>query len=115
VNPNSIFFTQGDTPNLLLTAVNAQGNPINLTGATFTTIFRSTDGTTVTFPNGQHTANPDQTNYTGEYVLALSASDTMSVPVGTNKEVITQIIIGLNTTFFHGPGILTVLSAIPVR
>lgn len=109
-----IKFTQGDTVSLKLTATDGQGNPIDLTGATFSTTMRGFDGAVITFPNSQHTADPDQINNKGQFVLALSSTDTNNVPAGINKEIITLITIGLTQINYRGPNILTVVTAIPV-
>lgn len=109
-----IKFTQGDTADLLLTAQDGQGNPVDLTGATFTTYIRIANGAVVTFLNSQHTANPDQVNFKGQYTLSLSNTDTVGIPVGINKEIITLIVIGATQINYRGPNILTVASPIPV-
>jgi hypothetical protein len=109
-----IEFTQGDTATLDLTATNGNGTPVDLTAAVFTTSFRGTDGVVISFPNSQHTANPDQVNFKGQFSLALSSADTDSVPVGKNKEIVTKIVQGLSTIYYHGPSALNVLNKIPM-
>lgn len=108
-----IIITQGDTANLGLTAVDGSGNPIDLTGAAFTTYIRGANGVVLTYPNGQHTANPDQTNFKGQYVLALANTDTQNIPFGNNKEIVTLIVIGATQINYRAPNILTVLSPVP--
>lgn len=110
---NMIQFTAGDSANLVFTAEDGDGNPVNLTGAVFTTFFRIANGLTVQFDNSQHTANPDQINFPGQYTLALAVSDTAPIPPGDNKEVITEVVQGGSTIYYHGPNILNVLSPIP--
>jgi len=107
-----LTITQGDTVTFNLTAKNA-GLPVDLTGAVFTTTMRGPGGLVRTFPNGQHTANPNQTTHKGEFTLALSAADTASLVVFSGLEVLTKIVIGAATVYFHGPDILTVLANVP--
>jgi hypothetical protein len=109
-----IEFTQGDTAVLNLTATDGNNVPIDLTGAVLTTTFRGQDGAVISFPNGQHTVNPDQLNFRGQFTLALTAINTAAVPVGKNKEIVTKVVLGATTIYYHGPGLLNVLPAIPV-
>lgn len=109
-----IQFTQGDTATLSLTATDGHGVPVDLTAATFTTSFRGEDGSVISFPNSQHTVNPDQVLYRGQYTLALSSSDTMSIPIGQNKEIISKIVQGMSVIYYHGPSMVNVLQNIPV-
>lgn len=108
-----IKITNGDTASLVLTATDAQNFPIDLTGATFTTTLRGLNGALITYLNSQHTANPDQVNFKGQFTLALSANDTNAIPPGKNKEIITLIVIGATQISYRGPGVLTVLSTNP--
>lgn len=108
-------FTQGDSLNLALLASLGPGILFDLTGAVFTTTFRGPTGLPISFPNSQHIANPDQVNHRGEYALVLSASDSASIPAGTNKEIVTKIVQGSSTIYFHGQGIGTILSSIPYQ
>jgi hypothetical protein len=103
-----IKFTQGDQVTLNFTATDGLGNPIDLTGATFTTLMRGLQGATISFPNSQHTANPDQINFRGQFTLDLASSDTQSIPNGINKEIVTEIVIGGATIAYRGENILTV-------
>lgn len=110
-----INFTQGDTALLNLTAIDGNQNPIDLTGATFTTLINGSNGIVISFPNSQHTANPDQVNSMGQYVLALSTSDTASCGLGNHKEIITQIVIGATTVYYRGFNTLQVYPPVPLE
>lgn len=109
-----IRFTQGDTVVLNLTANDGNGNPITLTGATFTTYIRGANGVNITFPNSQHTANADQVNFKGQFTLSLSSTDTGNIPIGINKEIVTVITLSASPVAYRGPNILTVMSINPV-
>lgn len=104
--------TQGDTVVFNLKAVNA-GVAVDLTGAVFTTTIRGPSGVIRSFPNSQHTAAPDQTANRGKFTLQLSADDTSSLLVWPTLEVLTKIVIGGSTVYFHGPGILDVQASVP--
>ena len=114
VTGDTVSVTQGDTPTLEFVAA-VDGVPVDLTGAVFTTSVLVEDGETLTFPDGQHTAAPDQATNPGEFSLELTADDTNAIPVGTNKEVITKVVIGSVTVHYVGQNLLDVLSATPVR
>jgi hypothetical protein len=105
-----IQFTQGDTAVLTLTAKDGDGNPFNITGATFTTYIKGSNGVQNSFPTGQHTI-VDAPN--GIFTLSLSATDTPKCGLGPNKTVITKIVQGSSVVHFRGVGILTVNSAAP--
>lgn len=105
--------TQGDEVVFNLTAVNA-GSTVDLTGAVFSTSIRGPGGIIVTFPNAQHTANPDQVLHKGQFTLALTASDTASLVVYADLEVLTKILLGGTTPiYFHGMNLLTVQANVP--
>lgn len=106
---SKVIFTQGDVANINLVAFNGVGEQINLTDATFQTLMNGPGGEVISFPNGKHTANSDQVNNTGQFVLALNSSDTGSVAQGTNKEIITIITIDGSPISYHGFGLLNVL------
>lgn len=109
----AIRFTQGDNVVLTLTAKDGAGNPISLSGATFSTQILGNNSTgPVVFPNGQHTI-VDSPN--GVFTLTLSSTDTQSCGLGPNKEIITSIIKSGVVLQAHGAGILTVLSATPAQ
>lgn len=110
-----IQFTQGDTATIQLIATDAVGNRIDLTGAIFETFFRGPQGTEISFPNDQHTANPDQVIHRGEFTLALTSDDTDSIPFGLYKEIVTQITISTTVIYYHGFNICNVLSPIPIQ
>lgn len=109
-----IKITQGDTASIQLTATDGNNRPIDLTGASFSTSVLGDNGVAISFPNAQHTANPDQVLFKGQFTLALSSIDTMGIPVGINKEIITLIVIGLTQVNYRGPSALNVYSPIPV-
>jgi len=112
----SIIITQGDTATFQLTAVDGDGNPVDLTGATFTTQITGPNGDAIaSFPNSQHTANPDQINFTGQFTLALSVENTASLGLGNHKEVLTRIVISTTTVYFRGFNILQVLPPVPIQ
>jgi len=106
--------SQGDTAVFQLTAKSA-GLPIDLTGAVFVSEIRGPGGEVKLFGNSQHTAAPNQTTNKGQFTLSLSVNDTLSLEVGQGKELITKIVQGANTTYFHGVNILTVLPNVPVQ
>lgn len=111
-----VGFTQGDDQVILnFLATGGNGLPVDLTGAVLTTTFRALNGSVISFPNSQHTINPDQVAAKGQFSLLLSSSDTMSTPAGSGKEVITQAVISSGTTYYHGASLLNVLRNIPVK
>ena len=111
-----IKFTQGDDNVVLdLTAALENGLRPDLTGAVFSTQVLGVNGVAITYPDGQHTADPDQVANRGKYTLTLAASDTSAIPAGTNKEIVTQISVGGQIIYYHGPGILTVLTSKPIK
>lgn len=105
-------FTQGDYAILQLSAQDGNGNPINLTGATFSTQILGPGAVgPVTFPNSQHAI----VNATaGTFSLTLSTTDTANCAFGINKDVVTQITQGGQPIYFKGQGILTVLPNTPL-
>lgn len=108
-----LIFTQGDDVLLNLKATNSDGVPVNLTGATFSTSVRGLDNIVVTFPNSQHTANPDQSAHRGEFTLSLSTTDTDSIKAGMSQEIVTKVTIAGKVVYFHGANQMTVLPADP--
>lgn len=107
-------FTQGDTPTLNLTAQTDSGDPVDLTGATFTTYLKGKVGAVVAIPNASHTANPDQVNFKGQFTVAITAVESAACLEGTNKEVVTKITIGADIVFYRAQ-ILTVLTPNPLQ
>ena len=107
-----ITITQGDSALLQLQAVDGNGNPVNITGASFTTLIKGPNGVIASFPNAQH-AIVSAAN--GQFSLALATTDTPNCGLGANKEIITLIVASGNTTYFHGPNQLTVLPAVPLQ
>lgn len=107
-----IQFSQGDNAILQLTAQDGNGNPIDLTGASFSTQICEQNGSGLaTFGNSQHTII-DAVN--GRYTLTLSQSDTLSCGIGPNKDIVTQITQSGLPIYFHGNGILQVLANVPL-
>lgn len=106
-----ITFTQGDEANLLFYVQDQNGNPVNLTGATFSTQIVGANGVgPVTFPNSQHTI----VNATlGQVQLALATTDTQACGEGSNKSVVMTITQSGAPLNFWGNGILTVLPPSP--
>ena len=105
-----IVFTRGDTAVVTLTANNGQGQPVNITGASFVTQIKGPNGVIASFPNNQH-AITDAAN--GVFTLSLGSTDTEACGLGNNKEILTQITIGSQITYFRGTGILQVLPPVP--
>lgn len=106
-------FTQGDNAVLQLTAQDGNGNPVNLTGASFSTQVLGPNGSPIAvFPNGQHSivSAPN-----GTFTLTLAQADTQNCGEGANKDVLTQVTIAGNVTFFRGTGILKVLPPVPLQ
>ncbi len=112
-------FTQGDTPTLNLEANVGEDTPYDLTGAVFTSYLKSTDDTAVppnilTIPNAQHTADPDQAANRGKFTLALTAADTALIKAASGHELVTRVVQGGNTIYFHGRNLITVYKNTPV-
>jgi hypothetical protein len=109
-----IHFTQGDNAILSLTAIDGNKNPINLTGATFYSVFNGPNGSfTYSVPNSQHAINQDQVDFTGQFSLTLVPADTNSIGLGWHKEILTFVTIGSNTVCFRGPNLLQVYPPVP--
>jgi hypothetical protein len=108
-------FTQGDNVVLQLQATDDNGNPQNITGATFSSEILAQNSPTpgaVTFGNSQHAI----TNATfGMFTLTLAQTDTSNVGYGFNKDIITAVTIGGNQTTYRGMGILNVYPATPLQ
>ncbi len=108
-----ITFTQGDNAILNLTAQDGNGNPINLTGASFSSQILGANGAgVVTFGNSQHTVI-DVT--AGTFQLTLSPTDTAACGLGDNKEIVTTIVQSSLPVAYHGVAILKVLPAVPLQ
>jgi len=107
-----VAFTQGDTPTLKLIALDPNGNPVNLAGATLSSEIGGELGAVNTFGNGQHTIL-DQTLYTGQFLLVLSSTDSGNCALGNNKDILTTYSLGGTIIQLHGMGILNVLSNEP--
>ena len=111
---NGIYFSQGDNNiTLNLIAASAEGSPVDLTGASLTSLMIGPAGTFVSIPNSQHTVNPDQLNYKGYYTITLLAANTAATMYGQNKDLTTQSTQGTVTVSYQGKGILTVYPNVP--
>ncbi len=85
-----INVTQGDTATLTLYAKSGVGEFHDLTGASFETKIKKTDGTFLTLANSVHTADGNQTTNKGKFTLALSAADTAALAAGV-REIVTKV------------------------
>lgn len=112
-NQLPLEFSQGDEVTLELAATDDYGNPINLTGASFSTQILGANGVgPVTFPNGQHSI---VSAASGTFSLALAATDTPNCGLGANKQILTTITIGGSPTTYRGNNILTVYPEVPLQ
>lgn len=112
-NQQPLEFSQGDQVTLSLVATDDSGNPINLTGASFSTQILGANGVgPVVFLNGQHTI---VTAASGIFTLALSVTDTPNCGLGLHKEIITQITIGGAPQYYRGVNLLTVYPPVPLQ
>lgn len=105
---NELKITQGDDVVFNLTAATGSAAaPMDLTGATLTTLIqgRSYDSA--------HHAILNQTTNKGQYTLTLSAAETALLKVASAQEIITQCSQGGKMTQLHGIGVLQVLSPVP--
>jgi uncharacterized protein (DUF4213/DUF364 family) len=98
----AIVITQGDKLSVTLTCPST-----TLTGATLTTVFPKSDGTTISIANSAHTL-ANQTTNVGQFSIALTATETAAMPAGPNQSFYTKVDVGTTITHFHGHGILTV-------
>lgn len=110
-----IVMTKGDAANLVLYAVDGDGVAQDLTGATFTSYMVGPNGAKVVLSNSKHTADIDQVTNKGKFVLALSASDTLALLVGSEKEILTKVTQGSSVVYYHGRKMITVLPNGPVN
>lgn len=111
-----VEFTQGDTISIGLTAIDEEGNPVDLTGAMLLTQISGINGTgAIPFLNGQHTIDPDQVNNRGQFALALSQANTQACGEGPSKQILTMSTIASAVTFFRGTNILTVYPPVPTQ
>jgi hypothetical protein len=106
-----INITQGDYAVLNLTAQDGNGNPVNLTGATFSTQIVGTNGVVVTFGNSQHAI---VNAALGQYSLTLAQADTSNCGIGANKDILTTISQSGNPVTYRGR-ILTVNPPVPLQ
>jgi hypothetical protein len=113
VSNNLIQFSQGDTINLSLIAADGNGNPINITGASFQTQILGPNGQAIaTFGNSQHSILSASG---GNFQLSLTAANTAACGLGPNKDIVTQITIGSSVAYFRGNSLLTVWPGIPLQ
>lgn len=104
---DEIQFTQGDKAVLTLYAQDAQGNVIDLTGATFVT--RIAGKTAVSeFDDSKH-AIVDAAQ--GKYTLTLDASDTADMEAGAGQDILTTITIASAPYTYRRMGALTIFGA----
>lgn len=109
-----IHISQGDTAQLDLTAVDANGNPIDLSSASLQTFINGPNaGPIVEIDNGLHIINPDQINYTGQYSVFIDNMTTPLIGLGFHKEIITLVTMNETTTYFRGPNLLQVYPPVP--
>lgn len=106
--------TRGDAANLVLYATDGAA-ALDLTGAVFTSYITGPGGTVVTLANAKHTADADQVTNKGKFILALSSADTLLMKPGSEKEILTKVVQGSSTIYFHGRKMLTVLPNGPVQ
>lgn len=107
-----ISVTQGDSGTMNLTAKDADGEEIDLTGAVFTTYIKGKDNQVRTLDNSKHTADADQVNNKGKFTLAFLTTDSSLWEIGNCKEVLTRIVQGSSTIYYRGK-ILNVLPPFP--
>ncbi len=113
INLQPYEFTQGDTASLELVAVDDSGNPINLTGASFSTQILGANGVgPVIFGNSQHTVINGPL---GQFALALATGDTANCGEGANKQIITTLTIGGVIETCRGVNLLTVYAPVPIQ
>lgn len=107
----TIQFTQGDNATLNLFVQNADGSPVNITGATLTTYMLGPTGAVVPFGNTQHTV---VNGPLGNFQLALAQADTQAVAVGENKDIVTQVSLGGSVIYYRAQGQLQVFPPVPL-
>lgn len=107
-----IIITQGDTAVLELTAENGDGDPVDITGATFTTYIKGPNGVVASFPNDQHEIIDAEA---GRFNVELGSDDTEACGLGSNKEILTKIVQGSSTIYYRGIGVLQVNPPVPVQ
>jgi hypothetical protein len=108
-----IELTQGQSTQLVLTAQVGDGSTgFDLTAATFETKIKKKSGTYETIPNSQHAADADQVTNKGNFTVSLLTTDTLSLKLGV-RDIVTKVTQGSEVTYFHGTGILNVVTANP--
>ncbi len=101
-------FTQGERTDLALLAVDDEGRPFRLEGATLTSQVMGIHCVgPVSYGNSWHTLG-NQGLHPGTFTLNLDEMDTHSVGVGGDKEIITHVVIRGVVTTFRGDKLLTV-------
>lgn len=112
-NQLPLEFTQGDTAALQLVALDDEGNPIDVTLATFSTQILGPNGENpAQFGNSQHTVT-DGPN--GRFTLGLSTTDTPTCGLGEHKQILTQLTIDVVVETCRGINILTVYPEEPTQ
>ena len=112
MTPTPLSFTQGNNPvNLNLVATDGNGNPVDITGASFTTQILGPLGAIVSIPNSQHTITNGPA---GAYTVALTLAQSQACNIGPNKDILLTAVQGSQTTTYRGQGILTVYPPVPV-
>lgn len=106
-----IKITQGDKAVLNLAAKRggAGGAAHNLTGATFETKIKKSDGTFATYADGQHAIVSASA---GTFTLTLSTTDTAALAVGAGHEIVTKVTQSGDPIHFRGK-VLTVVQTLP--
>ncbi len=112
----TITFTQGDNNVVLnLTATDGNGNPINITGASFSTqILGPNNVGPVTFGNSQHALVSGPAG-TFTLTLANNGGDTASCGIGENKDILTTVTLSSSVINLLGRGILAVRPPVPLQ
>jgi hypothetical protein len=111
IQTQQLSITQGDAVVFNFMASTGSGG-FDLTGAVFESYFEGVNGKII-IGDSQHLKDPDQIGNKGKFTLQLLDSDSANLKTGWNMEVITKVTQGSTVEYFHGRGILQVLSPIP--
>lgn len=93
------FLTAGDVRTLELT-IEKNGEPVDITGATFVTMIPAYYGGTVVLPTGSHTITGAPT--LGRVNLALATTDSEKIKRGQKVPFMTNVTIGAVTQAYWG-------------
>lgn len=96
----ALVMTQGDAFTFDFLALDDTNSNFDLTGASFSTKMLNTDGTYLTIPNNQHTANPDQVGHKGQFTMFISG--TSNLKPGTTRTIITTVTVNSDVLQFRG-------------